>query len=196
MFRATCLAPLLALLLTKAAWVRASESWVTGKVVDEHGKPVADAKVYVAATYYGGIRMYETAAMARTDAQGHYNVIGDGDLPNLSGTIVVVKEGMAPAMGWASFGPALPFRIAGQARKWPPAPVRDFAMTSHGGSLDVVATLNGQPAAGIMVNLRLRAASCGIYGLAQPVVLSRRKSRKSLIPPARPTKPASHTSRC
>jgi hypothetical protein len=122
--------------------------------VDERGKPVADAKVYVAATYYGGIRMDEAAAMARTDAQGHYNVMGAGDLPNLSGTIVVAKEGMAPAMGWAGFGPALPFRIAGQAPKWPPAPVRDFAMTSHGGSLDVVATLNGQPAAGIMVNLR------------------------------------------
>jgi hypothetical protein len=141
-------------LLTNATWVQASETWVTGTVVDERGKTVADAKVYVAATFFGGIRMYETAAVARTDAQGHYNVTGDGDLPNLSGTIVVTKEGMAPAMGWASFGPELPFKIAGQAPKWPPAPVRDFAMTSHGGSLDVVATLNGQPAAGIMVNLR------------------------------------------
>ena len=155
MFRATCIASLLALLLTKAAWVQANESWVTGRVVDERGKPVADAKVYVAATYYGGIRMYETAAMARTDAHGHYNVMGADDLADLSGTIVVAKEGMAPAMGWASFGPALPFKIEGQAEpKRPPAPVRDFALTSHGGSLDVVARLNGQPAAGITVNLR------------------------------------------
>ena len=184
-------------LLTHAAWVQASESWVTGRVVDERGKPVAGAKVYVAATYYGGIRMYEAAAMARTDAQGRYNVTGADDLANLPALSSWPKRGIARPWDGPVFHHAT-FKIKGQPEpKRPPAPVCDFALTSHGGSLDVVATINGRPAVGITVELQ--GAGRRIAGDMGPRERQYRAGGSrgdSLYHPARPTKPASPTSSC
>lgn len=134
-------------------------TWAAGTVRDAAGRPVAGATVYAAAIFYGGIRMYQAAESATTDADGRYAVRGKGGLNLFSATLVVVAPGHPPAFDAVTLpGPGWAPVPAGATRpttrfETPPAPVRDFTLADHGGGLDVVATVDGRPAAGAVVGL-------------------------------------------
>ncbi len=134
-------------------------TWAEGTVRDAQGRPIAGATVYAAAIYHGGLRMYEQAAAATTDATGHYAIRGKGGLSMFSATLVAAAPGHPPAFdavtlpspGYAE----LPEGATQPATQFPtpPAPTRDFVLADHGGGLDVVAAVDGRPAALATVGL-------------------------------------------
>jgi hypothetical protein len=77
--------------------------WVKGTVRDEAGHAVRNATVYALASFQGSIRRYELANKAETDADGHYEMKGTGDLNYFTATLVATAPDSAPAWAWPEF---------------------------------------------------------------------------------------------
>jgi hypothetical protein len=157
-------------------------SWAEGTVRDESGKPIEGATVYAAATYHGGMRMYEAAEKAITDAAGHYAIKGKGGLSLFSAGLVACKPGWVPARDWITL-PEPPWVEVPEGAKepttrmaTPPAPIRDFVLSRRGGTLRVTVLMDQKPFAGAMVRLEAMGGqlrqiwAAGTAAPAQPEV--------------------------
>ena len=67
--------------------------WAEGTVRDEARKPIEGAQVIAKAIYFGGLRNYSTVHSSMTDADGHWQIVGETDLSMFHGTIVAYKFG-------------------------------------------------------------------------------------------------------
>lgn len=151
--------------IAKRRPAQSETAWVTGKVSDDEGRPIAGATVYAAAIYDGGVRSYEEARAATTDEQGLYTIRGPAGQSAFSATIVAFAKGKPPALGWIAL-PSPPYSEipAGATQPaepfpTPPTPHRDFVLSSKGGRLDVAVLQYGTPARGATVALRLEGGS-------------------------------------
>ena len=130
--------------------------WVTGTVRDNNDKPVAGAQVFVTTLCYDGHGKNRSLAAATTAEDGHYTVSADvGPLGSI-GMLLVCKPGLVSMT--SSFDvperPQRPMRTDDFSDAAPsPTPIHDFVMTKNGGDLDVVALVDGKPAAGVPVLL-------------------------------------------
>ncbi len=121
--------------------------WVRGTVRDEAGKPIASASVMALATFFGAIRMYEATSQTVTNADGYYELTGQGGLEGFSATVVAGAPGHPPAWAWPSFQDAAN------------PPTQDLALASKSGRLQVTVLQQGTPAPGIAVALYLENAN-------------------------------------
>lgn len=131
--------------------------WVRGTVRDDRGKPIAGACVMALATYSGSIRMYQLTSQAVADAEGRYELKGEGGLPYFSATLVATAPGHPPAWAWPSF----PQLVTDDSKpaKPPEPPTQDLVLPSKSGKMNVTVVVDGQPVADIYVALYLENAN-------------------------------------
>jgi hypothetical protein len=122
-------------------------AWVKGTVRDTAGNPIANAAVMALGIYHGGIRMNQRAEQAVTDAAGHYEIIGEGDLAAFSATVLATVPGHPPAWAWPAF------------QQGPKPPVQDLIIPSQSGALNIKVLRQGQPVPGITVAIYLENAN-------------------------------------
>jgi protocatechuate 3,4-dioxygenase beta subunit len=122
--------------------------WVGGTVRDETGNPIPNATVYAVATYYGGIRMNGLTVTTKTEANGHYEIKGEGGLASLSITLVASAPGHPPAWAW----PELAHNSLVSA-------VQDLVLPSSGGQANITVVSAGKPLNGAAVTLYLENAN-------------------------------------
>jgi len=130
--------------------------WAHGIVKDESGRLVENATVYALGTYYGGIRMMEAVAKAKTDAKGYYELKGASGLNNFSATLLATAPGHPPAWAWPAFPQISWFDTD------PPVPeavTQDLVLPAKSGQLTVTALYQGKPAAGANVAVYLENAN-------------------------------------
>ncbi len=130
----------------RVAPAQANGPWAKGTVRDEAGKPVNGASVFLVGVYSTGMRMFEAAAKATTDAAGHYEIAAEGNRPLVSATVVASLPNRPPAWSWVH--PASP-AAKGETQK--PAPDVDLVVPSKGGSLEITVRREGQPVTGVSV---------------------------------------------
>lgn len=135
--------------------------WVQGTLADPSGRPIADATIYVVATYFSGTRTVEEVRNGVSDAQGHYLIAGPSNQSMFSATLVAAAPGYAP--GWGFFtidNPTAPYELGAEpaTRPAPPPQKIDLALSNHPGSLDVRILLDGKPVAGAVVVAELEGA--------------------------------------
>lgn len=133
--------------------------WCAGTVRDEAGQPLADVTVYAYTTYHGGIRMYEDVRSATTDAAGKYEIRGEGYRSSFSGTVVAFAPRRAPAIAWLQLPqPRITTVEEGQPLPplpEPPPPTRiDLTMPAGDARAEITVLRDGEPAAGVAVQLR------------------------------------------
>jgi hypothetical protein len=130
--------------------------WARGTVKEESGQPIENATVYVLGTYYGGIRMMEVLAKAKTDSKGYYELKGASGLSNFSATLLAAAPGHPPAWAWPAF-PQISWFDSD-----PPVPeavTQDLVLPAKSGELTVTALYQGKPAAGVSVAVYLENAN-------------------------------------
>jgi protocatechuate 3,4-dioxygenase beta subunit len=130
--------------------------WAQGRVTDEKGDPIENAKVYALGTFYGGIRMQEVASTATTDKSGHYQLKGASGLSNFSATLVAAAPGHPPAWAW----PAFPQISWFSSNPSIPEPVtQDMVLPSKSARMTVTVLQEGHPVPGAVVAVYLQGAN-------------------------------------
>src|SRR5439155_4350911 len=113
-------------------------TWAKGTVRDPAGRAVAGASVWAVAVYHGGLRMYEKVKGVTTDAEGRYEIRGEGGLQMFSASVVGHMAGKPPA--WAWLPESDPW---GSAPEEAPSGSVDLVVPDRGGRLDVTVVKNG-----------------------------------------------------
>ena len=126
--------------------------WVKGTVRDATGRPIPNASVMALGTYFGAIRMYQRTARTETDADGHYEIRGEGGLSGFSASMLASVPGHPPAWAWPAFA-EIP--VVGPHSEIPEPPVQDLVIPSKSGSLNITVLRRGQPVPGIHVAVYL-----------------------------------------
>lgn len=128
--------------------------WVRGTVRDEAGKPIEGATVYVRAEVGGWQPTYLTES-AKSDADGHYEVMGRSGVWSFQGVLLATAPGRPPVWAWPKFpdsmGEWIPAGTDPKAVKLREPPAEDLVFCSKGGELRVTVLDNGRPAVGVMV---------------------------------------------
>ena len=133
--------------------------WAAGTVRTPDGKPLAGARVWVYATYHGGIRMYETVKQTVADGGGRYEVRGEAGQSMFTASVVAHAPGRPPAWAWiGSPAEADPADFIGPPAPGQP-PIVDFVVPDRGGRLNVTVEQNGKPAPGIAVGIALEGVN-------------------------------------
>lgn len=127
-------------------------TWARGTVRDMAGRPIARAKVWALGVYFSGMRMEEWLKDTMTDAEGRYEIKGDGGLASLTMSLVAHVNGRPPAWGWTPRSSEAVYAPEGTPPPpVPPPPVVDLIVPDAGGKLEIAVVQDGKPAAGITV---------------------------------------------
>jgi hypothetical protein len=132
--------------------------WARGTVRDDTGRPIGGASVMALGTFQGSIRMYQVTSQAVADAEGHYELKGEGGLPSFSATLVAIAPGHPPAWAWPAFPQYSVFPQYSASDSSEP-PTQDFVLPSKSGKLNVTVVRDGKPVEGISVALYLENAN-------------------------------------